>query len=551
MKNTFIFALAFFFSGIPFISNAQSLVYVPATSVVSSPQTTPSNSMCVTLNRGLSIRMSGNDVSQLQSFLYARGYLSVSPTGYFGSRTLAAIRNYQLYVGISPVGNAGPLTRARIHNDSCSITPVPPVTSANTPVINGVEAPTTLSVGQAGTWSVRATDTNGGGLSYTVVWGDEGSYYVTTTATSLTPFTQSSTFTHTYNSVGIFTPKFTVRGSNGLTVNTSVSTNVVAQSNQTPIINSVSPTSGAIGTTVTVYGSGFLSTNTVLFGGGPVGGVASPNGTSLSFVVPSYVGVDCQAGQYCVALARPIPLGINTIAVRNTNGTSNSQNFNVTSVVTQVPTMTSLSPSSGPVGTSVTLTGSGFSTTGNIVSFGNGIINNVPSTNDGKNILFNVPEYQRQECSYSNPPCLQAFFLNTQGVYAVSVRNSSGITSNSQNFTIATSTATTASSSSSGTLAVNQTSSINGLVITPLDILEDSRCPVDVNCIQAGRVVVRTRLATASSTTNVDMTYQGSYDQYVIATDGSTVKITAVLPIKYSGQNYSLPDYRVTYQVTR
>ncbi len=33
----------------------------------------------------------------------------------------------------------------------------------------------------------------------------------------------------------------------------------------------------------------------------------------------------------------------------------------------------------------------------------------------------------------------------------------------------------------------------NGLNITPIMIVEDSRCPVDVQCIQAGRLVVKTR----------------------------------------------------------
>ena len=33
----------------------------------------------------------------------------------------------------------------------------------------------------------------------------------------------------------------------------------------------------------------------------------------------------------------------------------------------------------------------------------------------------------------------------------------------------------------------------NGLKITPIKIVEDSRCPVDVQCIQAGRLVVKTK----------------------------------------------------------
>jgi len=43
----------------------------------------------------LSYGMSGNDVHELQSFLYESGYLSVVPTGYFGVITADALRAFQ------------------------------------------------------------------------------------------------------------------------------------------------------------------------------------------------------------------------------------------------------------------------------------------------------------------------------------------------------------------------------------------------------------------------------------------------------------------------
>jgi IPT/TIG domain len=53
--------------------------------------------------------------------------------------------------------------------------------------------------------------------------------------------------------------------------------------------------------------------------------------------------------------------------------------------------ITSLTPSSGPVGARVTIAGSGFSPTGNIVRFGSGGSVNVPSANYGTIIVYIVP----------------------------------------------------------------------------------------------------------------------------------------------------------------
>jgi peptidoglycan hydrolase-like protein with peptidoglycan-binding domain len=65
-----------------------------------------------TLNRDLSIGMSGADVSALQTFLaqdntiYPQGLV----TGYFGILTQAAVSNFQSRNGIEAVGQVGPIT---------------------------------------------------------------------------------------------------------------------------------------------------------------------------------------------------------------------------------------------------------------------------------------------------------------------------------------------------------------------------------------------------------------------------------------------------------
>ena len=105
-----------------------------------------------------------------------------------------------------------------------------------------------------------------------------------------------------------------------------------------PSISSLSPSSGQVGMPVTIYGTGFLTTNTVLFDGGPVNAsTMAKNGTALTFTVPNSVGADCQPGQACPMYARLVTNGVNTVSVRNVNGTSNVVNFTVTGGTTVVP----------------------------------------------------------------------------------------------------------------------------------------------------------------------------------------------------------------------
>jgi sortase (surface protein transpeptidase) len=67
--------------------------------------------------QNLSIGNRGNDVSVLQQFLIAGGYLKISTsTGYFGSLTAAALGAWQASVGIFPSsGYFGPLSRTKIN----------------------------------------------------------------------------------------------------------------------------------------------------------------------------------------------------------------------------------------------------------------------------------------------------------------------------------------------------------------------------------------------------------------------------------------------------
>lgn len=47
---------------------------------------------------------------------------------------------------------------------------------------------------------------------------------------------------------------------------------------------------------------------------------------------------------------------------------------------------------------------------------------------------------------------------------------------------------------SAGGVAIGETAYVDGPRVTPLAVIEDSRCPSDVTCIWGGRVVVRVRV---------------------------------------------------------
>jgi hypothetical protein len=109
-------------------------------------------------------------------------------------------------------------------------------TTTQPPVISGGTFPTTLTIGQTGTWIVKASDPQNSSLSYSVNWGDTSScpagYTCTTPAASAS--VQSSSFTHSYSSAGTYTVTFTVTDSAGLSAKTSTAVTVTAAQTTTP-----------------------------------------------------------------------------------------------------------------------------------------------------------------------------------------------------------------------------------------------------------------------------------------------------------------------------
>ena len=126
-----------------------------------------------------------------------------------------------------------------------------------------------------------------------------------------------------------------------------------------PVITAFTPSSGPVGTTVVISGTNFnatAATNIVSFNG-TVATVSAATSTQLTVVVPTG------------ATSGNISLTVNS------SSTTSQDQFTVTAASSATVTVGGFSPSSGAVGTSITITGTNFSSTpaNNTVTF-NGIL---------------------------------------------------------------------------------------------------------------------------------------------------------------------------------
>jgi sugar lactone lactonase YvrE len=137
-----------------------------------------------------------------------------------------------------------------------------------------------------------------------------------------------------------------------------------------PVVSSITPPNGSVGTSVTIAGSGFSTTlgnNTFKFNAGTAT-LTSATTTQLQGSVP----YGATSGQTTLQVGSTTVLG---------------------PLFTVVPVLSGMSPSSGVAGTNVTLTGSGFdlnTPSNNIVTFA-GVAANVVAVNGPTSITVTVP----------------------------------------------------------------------------------------------------------------------------------------------------------------
>ncbi|MGE3856576.1 MAG: beta strand repeat-containing protein [Dehalococcoidia bacterium] len=154
------------------------------------------------------------------------------------------------------------------------------------------------------------------------------------------------------NTITAVTPAGLV-GANAVTItNTDAQTGTLAAgftytAAAAPAITSVAPTSGTVagGTVITITGSGFVSGATVTVGGTAATSVTVVNATTITATTPA-----------------TSTSGAATIAVTNPDSQSGSLASGYTYNPLAAPTVTAVSPATGPAagGTSITVTGTGF-----------------------------------------------------------------------------------------------------------------------------------------------------------------------------------------------
>jgi len=187
--------------------------------------------------------------------------------------------------------------------------------AAQPPTISGF-TPTSGPVGA----SVSISGTNFTGASAVAFNGTSASFSVTS-ATAIQATVPAGA---TSGTISVTTPGGTATSSGAFTVVNG------------PAISGFTPTSGRVGASVTINGTSFTGATAVAF-----------NGTSASFTVTSDT-----------AIQTAVPAGATTGPVSVTTAGGTAQSSGAFTVVPP-PTIASFTPARGPIGTSVTISGTG------------------------------------------------------------------------------------------------------------------------------------------------------------------------------------------------
>jgi hypothetical protein len=93
---------------------------------------------------------------------------------------------------------------------------------------------------------------------------------------------------------------------------------------------------------------------------------------------------------------------------------------------------------------------------------------------------------------------------------------------------------------------IGQEASGLGVRITPLTILEDSRCPVDVQCIQAGTLRLKAQLVSGLGTATQEFKLGQA-----VTTESETITLIQVGPAPISTLKPTLADYVFQFEVKK
>ena len=84
-----------------------------------------------------------------------------------------------------------------------------------------------------------------------------------------------------------------------------------------------------------------------------------------------------------------------------------------------------------------------------------------------------------------------------------------------------------------------------GVFITPLSIVEDSRCPTNVQCIQAGTVRIAVKVESGMGESNMTLALGKA-----ATTEAQTITLASVTPSKISTTTLMPSDYTFVFDIT-
>ncbi|KND48675.1 MAG: hypothetical protein AB200_03045 [Parcubacteria bacterium C7867-005] len=95
-------------------------------------------------------------------------------------------------------------------------------------------------------------------------------------------------------------------------------------------------------------------------------------------------------------------------------------------------------------------------------------------------------------------------------------------------------------------LRIGEVGVFRNLSITPKVVVEDSRCPMDAQCIWSGRFRVAVEVVSAMGTSTQTMEVGDS-----MTTEAEEIKFVNVIPGNKSASGISLGEYRMTFEVSK
>ena len=98
--------------------------------------------------------------------------------------------------------------------------------------------------------------------------------------------------------------------------------------------------------------------------------------------------------------------------------------------------------------------------------------------------------------------------------------------------------------SASATVPLGDRATLDGLTITPLKLVEDSRCPINARCVWAGRLILRTVFGAGGSNETRDFTLGTAQ-----AVPGGSLTLVGAEPGKLAGTQGNPPANLFTFEL--